>query len=106
MAIIVTEYRFRDPFDDEQLQAISRDLDPALARRDAAWRRSYMSSDKLRMICEFEAKDEDSVAAAHREEGVPYEAIWSADRSTLEELEAERAHEQIEPASVADVARP
>lgn len=106
MATIITEYRFLEPFTDEQLSAISRDLDPALARRDASWRRSYASDDRLRLICEFDAKDAETVAAAHREEGVAYEAIWNANRSTIEELEAERAHEQIEPANVADVARP
>ena len=105
MATIITEYRFPAPVSDEQLAAHARDLDPALARRDASWRRSYLSQDRLRMVCEYEAPDDDAVAAAHREESVPFEAVFSTQRWTIEELEQERAHEQLERADDAEHAR-
>jgi hypothetical protein len=97
MATIITEYRFLEPIDDEKISAIARDLDPALARRDAAWKRSYLSDDRLRMICEFDGKDVGSVEAAHQEESVPYEAVYAAQRFTAEEMQAAHEHEQIEP---------
>jgi hypothetical protein len=102
MATVVTEYRFRNPVSEEQLSAISRDLDPVLARLDASWQRSYVSDDRLRMICEFEAKNEKSVTDAHLEVSVPFEAVWSAKRWTLEEMKAEQAHERIEQVKEAD----
>ncbi len=101
MTIVVVEYRFREPVSEEQLSAISRDLDPVLARLDASWQRSYVSEDRLRMICEFEAKNEKSVTDAHLEVSVPFEAIWRATRWTLEEMKAQQAHEQIEKAKEA-----
>lgn len=96
MAIVVVEYRFREPISEEQLAAVTRDLDPALARRDVSWQRSYLSADQLRMICEFEAKNEQNVTDAHLEVSVPFESVWQATRSTAEEMKAEHAHEQIE----------
>jgi hypothetical protein len=102
MATIVTEYRFLDPIDDDKMSAIARDLDPALARRGASWQRSYLSDDRLRLVCEFAGSDAESVAAAHREESIPYEAVYEAQRWTLEEMEQAHAHEQIQPAATGE----
>lgn len=110
MATIIVEYRFREPVSEEQLSALTRDLDPALARRDASWARSYISTDRLRMICEFEAKNEQNVTDAHLEVSVPFESVWQATRWTALEMKAEHMHEQIEKIKETDetkrVARP
>ena len=48
------------------------------------WRRSSLSLDRLRMTCEFEAPDAESVREALRTAGVPYERVWTANVYAIE----------------------
>jgi hypothetical protein len=48
------------------------------------WRRSSLAMDKLRMVCEFEAPDAESVREAFRTAGIPYERAWTADVYAIE----------------------
>ena len=40
--------------------------------------RSFISNDRSRMICLYEAQDADSVRQAQRKAGLPFEAVWVA----------------------------
>ncbi|MBZ0252845.1 MAG: DUF4242 domain-containing protein, partial [Candidatus Methylomirabilis sp.] len=40
--------------------------------------RSYVSPDRLRMICLFEAPDAESVRIANRKAGLPVDRVWTA----------------------------
>ncbi len=85
MARVMVEQAFTEPFTDERYAAFAKELDPCLEVRSGMWRRSSLSKDKLRMVCEFEAPDAESVREAFRSSGIPYERIWTADVFAVED---------------------
>jgi len=85
MARVMVEQAFTEPLTDERYMAFSKRVDPCLEIRNGAWRRSSLSKDKLRMICEFEAPDAESVREAFRRAQVPFERIWAADVFAVED---------------------
>jgi hypothetical protein len=85
MARILVEQIFTEPFTDERYAAFAKAVDPCLDVRDGIWRRSSLSKDKLRMVCEFEAPDAESVREAFRNAGVPFERVWTADVYAIED---------------------
>jgi hypothetical protein len=85
MARVMVEQVFPEPFTDERYAEVAKRLDPCLEVRNGAWRRSSLSLDRLRMICEFEAPDAESVREAHRNAGIPYERVWSANVFAVED---------------------
>ena len=78
MAILVLEQTFEPPMTDEQLNAAARRLDKCLEQHGARWMRSYVSGDRRRMICEFEAPDAEAVRESARSAGVSFDACWPA----------------------------
>jgi hypothetical protein len=78
MARVMVEHVFDEPLTDERYQEGATKLDPCLELRHGAWRRSSLSQDRLRMVCEFEAPDAESVRQALRSAGIPYEKVWTA----------------------------
>jgi hypothetical protein len=51
-------------------------LDPCLAARDARWVQTYLSVDRRRIVCEFEAPDADALREALRSADVRFERAW------------------------------
>jgi hypothetical protein len=78
MARVIVDQVFTEPFTDERYAAFAKQLDPCLEVRNGAWRRSSLSLDRLRMTCEFEAPDADSVREALRSAGIAFERVWPA----------------------------
>lgn len=78
-AVIVVEKQFESPLSDEEHAQLGKLLDGCLEIRDARWMRSYLSSDRRRMVCEFEAPDAQSVRDAYRAAGVSVERVWAAE---------------------------
>ena len=85
MARVLVEQVFSEPFTDERYAEFARKIDPCLEMRNGAWRRSSLSLDRLRMVCEFEAPDADSVREAHRVSGIPFERVWTANVYAVED---------------------
>ena len=85
MARVIVEQLFTEPFTDDRYASFAKKLDPCMEVRGGAWRRSSLSNDKLRMICEFEAPDAESVREACRAAGIPFERIWAADVFAVED---------------------
>src|SRR4029077_8249066 len=85
MARVLTEQVFQEPFTDERYAAFSKKLDPCLEVRNGLWRRSSLSLDRLRLICEFEAPDAEAVREALRTSGIAYERVWSANVYAIED---------------------
>ena len=85
MARIMVEQVFAEPFTDERYSDFAKRLDPCLEVRNGAWRRSSLSLDRLRMTCEFEAPDAESVREALRTAGIPHERVWSASVYAVED---------------------
>src|SRR5579864_1237442 len=110
MARVMAEQVFQEPFTDERYAAFSKKLDPCLEVRDGMWRRSSLSIDRLRMICEFEAPDAEAVRDAFRTSGIPYERVSTADVFAVEDypelMKKLRALVAGKPAPTAAVAQP
>ncbi|HSY25029.1 MAG TPA: nickel-binding protein [Polyangiaceae bacterium] len=85
MARVLVEQQFAQPLTDEQYGTFARRLDPCIEVRHGMWRRSSISADKQRMICEFEAPDAEAVREAFRASGVDYERAWAADVFAVED---------------------
>lgn len=78
MARILMEQSFEQPMSDEALSEFAKRLDPCLEIRDGTWARSYVSADRRRMVCEFEAPDAGAVRDALRMSGIPFDRVWAA----------------------------
>src|SRR5579859_702210 len=85
MARVMMEHVYTEPLSDERYKASAERIDPCLEIRHAAWRRSSLSKDRLRMVCEFEAPDAESVRQAARAAGVQFERVWTADVFAVED---------------------
>ena len=78
--IIVVEQVFDPPLTDEEHSRIGKRIDSCAQMRNARWMRSYLSADRKRMVCEFEAPDTQSVRDTYRSADVAVERVWRAER--------------------------
>src|SRR5262249_16653167 len=85
MARVMVEQVFSEPFTDERYAAFATKIDPCIEVRRGMWRRSSVSVGKLRMICEFEAPDAESVREAFRTAGIDFERVWTANVYAIED---------------------
>ena len=88
MARLIVEHTFDIPLTDEEHARVAKRLDPCLEQHGARWLCSYLSKDRRRMICEFEAPDAEAVRSSHRSAGVGFEKVWLAHVYRLGEPEA------------------
>lgn len=79
MAILVLEQTFETAVTAQDLRDAAQRLDKCLAAHGARWMRSYLSKDRMRMICEFEAGDAEQIRESARNAGVPFDRCWPAD---------------------------
>jgi hypothetical protein len=79
MTSIIVEQSFDPPMSDEEYQRLAKRLDPCLDLRHAIWVRSYVATDKRRVICEFEGPDTEAVREALRSAHVPFDRAWAAE---------------------------
>ena len=77
--VVVIEQVFDPPLTDEEHSRIGKRVDGCLEVRNARWMRSYLSADRKRMVCEFDAPDAQSVRDAYRAAGVAFERVWAAE---------------------------
>lgn len=79
MAVLVLEQSFEIPITPEELNDAAARVDRCLEVHGARWMRSYLSLDRRRMICEFEAADAEKVRESYRSAGVKFDGVWAAD---------------------------
>jgi hypothetical protein len=79
MARLILEKEFDPPLTHEQHDRESEQVDPCLEAYGARWIRSCLSTDRRRMICEFEADDAEAVRSAFRSAGVSFGRVWTAE---------------------------
>ena len=79
MATMVVEQSFEKAITPEEMNAMARRVDPCLEAHGAVWMRSYISSDRKRVLCEFEAADAEKVRESYRSAGVEFERVWAAE---------------------------
>jgi len=76
---MVLEQSFEQAVTPEELNDMARRVDRCLEVHGARWMRSYVSLDRKRLICEFEAADAEKVRESYRSAGVTFERVWTAD---------------------------
>jgi hypothetical protein len=79
MAILVLEQTFEQAMTEQDLTDAAKRFDKCLEAHGARWMRSYLSKDRRRMICEFEAGDAEQVRNSARSAGIPFDRCWPAD---------------------------
>jgi hypothetical protein len=82
MAHVIVEVEFQVPLTDEEHRRMGKLVDECVGARHGQWQRSYLSSDRLRMVCEFEAPDAESIREGYRSAGAPFVRVWTAERYT------------------------
>lgn len=78
MARIVVERSFDTPQTDELMQAVADRERPCLAAYRVTWKRTLLSADRKRMICEYEAADAETIRRIEREAGADFDRVWVA----------------------------
>ena len=80
MVFLILEKEFEAPFTPEAHDGEAERLDPCLEAHGVRWLRSYLSLDRRRMICEFEAADAEAVRSSFRSAGVTFARVWPAEQ--------------------------
>lgn len=76
MSRIIVERIFDAPPSEKDLEAAAIRERPCLTAYGVVWRRSLLSADRLRMICEYEGPDAESVRRVQREAGNSFDRAW------------------------------
>jgi hypothetical protein len=79
MVHLIVEQTFETPLTDEEHGRIGQRLDGCLEAYGARWMRSYLSTERRRMVCEFEAPDAEAVRVSYRSAGVAFDRVWTAE---------------------------
>lgn len=79
MPRIVVERSFDIPQSDEDMRRVADQERPCLAAYQATWKRSLLSSDRKRMVCEYEAADAETMRRIQREAGAQVDRVWIAE---------------------------
>jgi hypothetical protein len=80
MELVLVERTFPEPIDPKQLLEAASRGHWCLELHNVTPVHSYMSADRLRMICVFMAPDAESVRKANTTAGLPFERVWTAHR--------------------------
>jgi hypothetical protein len=88
MARLIVEHSYDPPLTDEEHHRAARRLDPCLEAHGAHWLATYLSLDRRRMVCEFEAPDAEAVRASMRSAEVAFDRVWLAEVFRLNEPDA------------------
>ena len=88
MEHLVVENSFVTPLSDEEHDRMAQRLDPCLEAHGARWIRTYLSHDRTRMVCEFEAADAEMVRLSYRSAGISFDRVWSAELYARKEAPA------------------
>lgn len=78
MGLIVVERSFEQPPSETDLATVAEREKKCKEIRSITWKRSVMSKDGRRMICEYEAPDAETVRRVQLEAGAPFDRIWPA----------------------------
>ena len=79
MTRIIVERTFEAPLTVDALHAVESRMAPCLDLYGVRWIRSRLSSDRRRMICEYEAADVASVRNVQQESRASFDRMWAAE---------------------------
>ena len=86
MEHVIVERVFAEPITVEQLQASLARGESCMTMHRVRFLRSNLSRDGLRMICEYEAPDAESVRIVNQRLGMAFERVWTANVLSAETL--------------------
>jgi hypothetical protein len=78
MIRVVVERSFPDPMSDADIDAFGAREHACRAIYRVTWKRTLLSEDRKRVICEFEAPDAESVRRVQRQSETEAERVWTA----------------------------
>jgi hypothetical protein len=78
MEHVIVERVFTEPVTDADLLAMAERASGCYESLRVRRIRSYMSLDRKRMVCEYEAPDAESVRRASDTARIPYVHVWTA----------------------------
>ena len=79
MPRIIVERSFDTAQSDEAMKLVADQERPCLAAYQARWKRSVISIDRKRLICEYEADDAETMRRIQREAGAQFDRVWVGD---------------------------
>jgi Protein of unknown function (DUF4242) len=77
MSLIIVERTFERPLSDDDLIADGIRERSCLTCYGVKMRRAVLSADRVRMICEYESPDAESVRKVLREAGNSFDRVWA-----------------------------
>jgi hypothetical protein len=73
---IVVERSFDAPHTEADMQLVKSRMAPCLAAYQVNWKRTVVSADRKRIVCEYEAADAETVRRIQHEAGAQFDRIW------------------------------
>jgi len=80
MALVIVERTFETPIDFEALHALQDRGAWCLDLHKVTFLCTYLSIDRRRMVCVYEAPDAEAVRTAQRQLGIPFDRAWTGTR--------------------------
>jgi hypothetical protein len=78
MSLYVVEHEYKTPLTDELHNEEAKRADPCLKEYGVTWVTSYLATDRLKMVCEFECESAEKIRNALRSADVPFARVWQA----------------------------
>jgi hypothetical protein len=78
MQHFIVERTFSPPMTDQDLSDVTARMAPCLELHGVRWIRSHLSDDRQRMVCEYEARDAETVRKVQREADAGFDRLWAA----------------------------
>src|SRR5262249_13408112 len=82
MVKYIVEHEYTEPLTDERHSEEAKRADPCLARYGVTWKGSWLATDRLKMICEFECETAEQIRNALRSAEVPFARVWQCHKYT------------------------
>ena len=76
----IVEYEYQEPLTDEKHNQEALRADPCLREHGVTWHGSWLATDRLRMVCDFEAEGAEQIRDALRSAAVKFVRVWPAHR--------------------------
>lgn len=73
---IVVERSYDAPHSEADMMLVRDRMAPCLAAYQVNWKRTVVSADRKRILCEYEAADTETVRRIQREAGAQFDRIW------------------------------
>lgn len=78
MSNVIVEYAYDPPLSEDDFVRNGQKLGPCLEARSVKWVATYLSIDRRRRVCIFDAPDAEAVRSAFHSAGVKFERAWSS----------------------------